>query len=99
MMHAVAALILVTDQAPGPNICCELDFVDSVTHEINENWCPTKNSGFTVCVPVSRFARALCAAHIHILCQCRTSQIFFFQKSSHLNTIVLKQVEENAKTK
>ena len=37
MMYTVATLILVTDQTPGPNIRCELDFVDSVTHEINEN--------------------------------------------------------------
>ena len=36
MMDTVAALVLVTDQTPGPNIRCELDFVDSATHEINE---------------------------------------------------------------
>ena len=40
--------MLVTAQTPRPNICCELDFVDSVTHEIDENKCPTKTSGFTV---------------------------------------------------
>ena len=32
-----AILILVTDQTPGPNISCELEFVDSFTHKINEN--------------------------------------------------------------
>ena len=41
----------------------------------------------------SFFARALCAANIHIRCQYRTSQIFF-QKPSQLNKIALKQVEE-----
>ena len=40
--------MLVTDQTPGPNIRCKLDFVDNVTHEINENYYLTKNSGFTV---------------------------------------------------
>ena len=35
---------------------------------------------------------------VHIRCQYRTSQIFF-QKPSQINKIVLKQVEENAKTK
>ena len=40
--------MLVTDQTPGLNIRCELDFVDNVTHEINENYCPMQNSGFTV---------------------------------------------------
>ena len=32
-----AILIIVTDQTPGLNICCKLEFVDSFTHEINEN--------------------------------------------------------------
>ena len=45
---------------------------------------------------LSHFAHALCATHIHIRCQYQTSQIFF--KPSQLNKIVLKQVEENAKT-
>ena len=40
--------MLVADRTPRPNICCELDFMDSVTHEINENKRLTKNSGFTV---------------------------------------------------
>ena len=40
--------MLVADQTHRPNIRCELDFVDSVTHEIDENWWRTKNSGFTV---------------------------------------------------
>ena len=31
-----AILIIVTDQTPGPNIHCKLEFVDSFTHEINE---------------------------------------------------------------
>ena len=43
-----AILIIVTDQTPRPNIRCKLEFVDSFTHEINENWCSTKISGFTV---------------------------------------------------
>ena len=42
---------------------------------------------------LSRFASALCAAHIHIRCQYRISQIFF-QKPSQLNKIVLKQVKK-----
>ena len=37
MMYTVAAIMLVADQTPRMNIRCELDFVDSVTHEINEN--------------------------------------------------------------
>ena len=36
MMYTVAALMLVKDETPGPNIRCELDFVDSVNHKINE---------------------------------------------------------------
>ena len=32
-----AILIIVTDQTPGPYICCKLEFVHSFTNEINEN--------------------------------------------------------------
>ena len=32
-----AILIIVTNQIPGPNIRCKLEFVDSFTHEINKN--------------------------------------------------------------
>ena len=46
---------------------------------------------------LSRSACALCAAHIHIRCQYRTSQIF--KKNRHNSIKLLKQVEENAKTK
>ena len=37
LAYYAAILILVTDQTPGPNTSCEFDFVDSFTHEINEN--------------------------------------------------------------
>ena len=32
-----AIVIIVTDQTPGPNICCKLEFMDSFTQEIDEN--------------------------------------------------------------
>ena len=63
---------------------------------------PAVNSAFSqkTHLRASRFAHALCAAHIHIRFQYRTSQIFFFfQKPSQLKKTVLKQVEENAKSK
>ena len=37
LAYDAAILILVTDQIPGPNILCKLEFVDSFAHEINEN--------------------------------------------------------------
>ena len=55
------------------------------------------NYAFPQKTQLSPFAPAPCAAHIHNQCQYRTSQIF--QNPSQLNKIVLKQVEENAKTK
>ena len=48
LAYDAAILILVTDQIPGPNIRCKLEFVDSITHQTNEDLCPTKISGFTV---------------------------------------------------
>ena len=40
---------------------------------------------------LSHFTHALCTAHIHIWCHYQTSH--FFQTSSQVNKIVLKQVE------
>ena len=37
MMYTVATLVPVKDQTRRSNICCEPDFVDRLTHEINEN--------------------------------------------------------------
>ena len=37
LAYDAAILILITDQTPQPNIRCDLDFVDSFTHKINEN--------------------------------------------------------------
>ena len=37
LAYDAAISILVTDQIPGPNIRCKLEFVDSITHEINKN--------------------------------------------------------------
>ena len=48
---------------------------------------PAVKYAFQQKTQLSRFARALCAAHIHIRCQYRTSQIFFF-KNRH-NSIIL----------
>ena len=62
--------------------------VDQILPAVNYAF-PQKNS--------SHFACALCVGHIHIRCWYRTSQIF--SKNPQLNKIVLKRVEENAKTK
>ena len=37
LAYDAAILVLVTDQIPGPNIRYKLEFMDSITHEINEN--------------------------------------------------------------
>ena len=48
---------------------------------------PAVKYAFQQKTQLSRFARALCATHIHIRCQYRTSQIFFF-KNRHSSIIL-----------
>ena len=56
---------------------------------------PAVNYAFPQKIQLSLFAGMLCAAHIHIRCQYRTSDCFL--KPSQFHKIVLKRVEENAK--
>ena len=58
---------------------------------------PAVNYAFPREKKSSRFARALCVVNIHIGVSIGLQR--FFQKLSQLNKIVLKQVEEHAKTK
>ena len=60
--------------------------VDQILHAVNCAF-PQKNS--------SHFALALCPYPVSV----SDFTDFFFQKPSQINKIVLKQVEENAKTK